>query len=99
MSDLPNNREPEPTGAGPAPPVWRTYPEAIALILRGGTARTGVKVALVVGTLLSAVNQGATILGGHATEATWGRVAVNYLVPYLVASAGYLAAFRVRVRR
>ena len=99
MSDLPNNPEPEPTRVGAAPPVWRTYPEAIALILRGGTARACFKVALVVGTLLSAVNQGATIFGGHATAATWARVAVNYLVPYLVASTGYLAAFRVRDRR
>lgn len=52
--------------------------------------------ALVVGTVLSAVNQGGVVVGGAATTGTWIRVAVNYLVPFLVASVGYLSARRVR---
>ncbi|NUR27742.1 MAG: class I SAM-dependent methyltransferase [Catenulispora sp.] len=52
--------------------------------------------AVVVGTVLSLVNQGEVIAGGGATRGTWVRVAVNYLVPFLVASTGYLSGRRVR---
>ena len=58
--------------------------------------RTAWKVAAVVGTVLSAVNQGSVIFGGHATAATWVRVGVNYLVPFLVSSVGFLSACRDR---
>ncbi len=52
--------------------------------------------ALVVGTILTVVNQGSVIAGGDATVATWIRVVVNYLVPFIVSSIGYLAPFRCR---
>jgi hypothetical protein len=82
--------------ARPRPPVppWSTPFEAVRLILGGVTFRTASRVALVVGTLLSVVNQGAVIVGGDASAATWARVGVNYLVPFTVASIGYLAPFR-----
>lgn len=53
-----------------------------------------VPIALVVGTALSAVNQGGVILAGGATGATWIRVGVNYLVPFLVSSSGFYASQR-----
>jgi hypothetical protein len=80
----------------PVPP-WSSPVEACRLIMRGVTFATGVRVALVVGTILSAVNQGSVIVSGDATAATWVRVGVNYLVPFLVSSIGYLAPFRVRL--
>lgn len=81
----------------PAVPPWSTVPDAVKLILRGVTFRIASRVALIVGTLLSAVNQGSVILGGSATATTAIRVAVNYLVPFTVASIGYLAPFRQRL--
>ena len=75
-------------------PAWRTPRDAIGLILRGVTYRTASRVALVVGTILSTVNQGTVIANGHAVGTTWIRVAVNYMVPYTVASIGYLSPFR-----
>lgn len=68
--------------------------EAVLLVMRGQTARTAFPVAIVVGTVLSLVNQGSTILAGTATTGTWVRVAVNYAVPFIVASIGYLAGRR-----
>lgn len=59
----------------------------------GRTARTATPVAAVVGTVLSAVNQGHLLLDGGDT-ATWIRVGINFLVPYRVASVGYLSAPR-----
>lgn len=66
------------------------------LCLRGATTRTAAPVALVVGTVLSLVNQGHLVFAGTADAATWIRVVVNYLVPFLVASTGFLSARRVR---
>jgi hypothetical protein len=48
-----------------------------------------------VGTLLSVVNQGEVVAAGDAGAGTWVRVAVNYFVPYTVASIGFLSACRV----
>ncbi len=70
--------------------------QAIRLILVGATAHVAFKVALVVGTVLSAANQGAALVDGSATWVTAARVFVNYLVPYMVSSGGYLASFRVQ---
>ncbi len=66
------------------------------MIARGHTFRTGVAVASVVGTFLSGVNEGAVIASGHLDLSTWARIATNYMVPFVVASVGYLAPFRRR---
>lgn len=76
--------------------TWTRPIEGIGLFLRGHTVRTASPVAVVVGTVLSAVNQGAVVVGGDATVGTWLRVAFNYVVPFVVASVGYLSARRVR---
>jgi len=52
------------------------------------------RVALIVGTVLSLINQGSVILGHHATVATWVRVASNYMMPFLVSSIGFFLSQR-----
>lgn len=42
------------------------------------------KVALVVGTCLNLINQGPTVW--HGGEIEWGKLLLNFVVPYLVAS-------------
>lgn len=56
------------------------------------TMRRTTRIALVVGTVLSLINQGGVIFGGRATWVTWVRVGANYLVPFCVSSAGFLTA-------
>jgi hypothetical protein len=80
-------------------PSWRTYSEAAQLWFAPPTLRKTIKIALVVGTLLSLINQGSVIFGGHATVVTWLRVGLNYLVPFCVSSLGYLSATRAREPR
>jgi hypothetical protein len=63
---------------------WSRPSQALALFVRGRTVRAAAPVAVVVGTILSAVNQGDVLLGG-AGPGTWVRVAVNFLVPFCVA--------------
>jgi hypothetical protein len=78
-----------------ATPTWTTFGEAIGLFCRGATLRTAAPVAVVVGTVLSLVNQLHVVVEGDATWVTWVRVAVNYAVPYIVASVGFLSACRM----
>lgn len=82
--------------AGAERPTWSRPGEGLRLFLAGVTVRTAWKVAAVVGTVLSAVNQGSVIVDGKASAATWVRVGVNYLVPFLVSSVGFLSACRDR---
>lgn len=81
------------------PAGWSRPGEALALFLRGYTARTAAPIAVVVGTILSAVNQGHILLAGTADTGTWIRVVINYVVPFTVASIGFLSARRVREER
>ena len=42
------------------------------------------KVALVVGLILNAINQGGALLAMHGVH--WGHVALNFITPYCVAT-------------
>jgi len=75
-------------------PEWRSPAEALRLVLTGHTLRPAGPVALVVGTLLSGVNEGSVLINGEASDVTFIRIAVNYTVPFVVASIGYLLACR-----
>ena len=52
------------------------------------------RIALVVGVILTAINQSGVIASGHATTATWVRCGLNFVVPFLVSDAGLLSARR-----
>ncbi len=69
-------------------------PRLLATVFARPSLSKCIPIALLVGTLLSLVNQGAIIFAGDARPATWLRVAVNYLVPFCVSSAGFLASQR-----
>lgn len=58
-------------------------------------AQSSLRIALVVGSALNLINQGAAILAG--SEVDWFRLLLNYLVPYCVAS--YSAAKKEIIRR
>jgi hypothetical protein len=83
-----------PASAARCPP-WSRPGEAIRLLVGGATLGPCVPVALVVGCVLSAINEGARIASGHAAWTTWLQVGLNFMVPFLVSSYGYLAAARV----
>ena len=77
------------------PGPWSRPGEAARLFARGVTLRPCLPVAAVVGCVLSAINEGARIADGHVGWPTWIQVALNFVVPFLVSSYGYLAAARV----
>lgn len=73
--------------------------EVLCIVGSRRALRRCVPTALVVGTLLSAINQGSVILGGSATGATWIRVAFNVLIPFTVSNVGYCSAVLTPRRR
>lgn len=65
----------------------------IPAVCRPHLPRT-VAVALVVGTVLCAINQLDVLLAGRATGITGLKIALTYLVPFLVANYGIVTASR-----
>ena len=51
-----------------------------------------VTIALLVGTVLFAINQLDVVLGGRATGVVWFKVLLTYLVPFCVSNYGILVA-------
>jgi hypothetical protein len=77
-----------------AAPTWSTPLEALRVVFLRTTLRRTIPIALVVGTILSLINQAGVVFGGEATLVTWLRVGANYLVPFCVSSLGFLSATR-----
>lgn len=68
--------------------------EACAFCLQRRNLRRTLGIAIVVGVLLTVINQGGVLAAGHATTATWVRCGLNFLVPFLVSNAGLLSGRR-----
>ncbi len=73
--------------------------EALAYCVRREHLRRTVRIAFVVGLLLTAVNQGAVIFGGDASTLTWVRSAANFLIPFVVSNIGLLSGRAARSGR
>lgn len=61
-----------------------TVPSLLATMISKPVIANAGRVSLVVGTCLNAINQGPDIWDGRPIE--WGKLLLNYAVPYLVAS-------------
>jgi hypothetical protein len=80
-------------------PTWSTWREAIHVVaFRPHLVRT-IRIALVVGTILFAINQLDVVLRGHATTVLWFKIGLTYLVPFCVSNLGILVATSERRRK
>jgi hypothetical protein len=68
--------------------------EALRICLLPEHLRRTIRIALVVGTILFAINQLDVVLRGDATAGTWLKVGLTYCVPFVVANLGLLAGKR-----
>ena len=68
---------------------------AFRQVLSWPVVRSGLTVAIVVGSILNLINQGEAIWGGASLD--WWKLCLTYCVPYLVASWGAYSAFRRRL--
>lgn len=67
--------------------------------LRDGPAiMSCLRIALVVGTIYTLINQAERLVPEAETAVLWVRVALNFAVPFCVASLGYITARRNAMR-
>lgn len=71
--------------------------EALRICLRPEHLRRTLAIALIVGTILTAINQADVIARGDATLTTWIKAAANYCVPFVVSNLGLLAGRRAEL--
>jgi hypothetical protein len=67
---------------------WRA---AIAYCRRREHLRRTLRIALVVGIVLTSINQLDVILRGDATATTWIKCGMNFVVPFIVSNLGLLS--------
>lgn len=75
-------------------PQWGTWNEAPRVCFHPRNLRLSVTAALLVGTVLFLINQADVVFTGRATGATWIRIGLTYVVPFLVANYGILVGSR-----
>jgi hypothetical protein len=68
--------------------------ETLAPCRQRGNLRRTVRIALVVGCVLTIINQLDVILHGDATSLTGVKIGLNFVVPFIVSNLGVLAAAR-----
>ena len=71
-------------------------PGWIDLALGKGTLKRSLLTALVVGSILTAINQGDVLLAGQTPN--WIKIGLNFFVPYCVATYGAVSAMRAARR-
>ena len=57
-------------------------------LVNGAILLRSLLIAVFVGTILTAINQGNIILDGHFPESLYWKIPLTYCVPFLVATAG-----------
>lgn len=77
-------------GATEPPANHTERPGIVELALSGGAFRRSLLTGAVVGTILTAINQGDVIVAGEAPN--FIKIALTYLVPYCVATYGAVTA-------
>lgn len=65
---------------------------ALGYAISEGVPRRSLRIALAVGSILNLINQGDALFGGALVN--WWKVALTYVVPYLVSTYG-VVAFRM----
>lgn len=81
--------------SAPEPPTpalkGRRLSSALRYCATGERLRRTVGIALVVGVVLTAINQLDVILAGRATAGTAVKCALNFVVPFVVSNLGLLS--------
>lgn len=79
------------------PPTWSSWREALRVCAYPPHLKKTVRIALLVGTILFAINQLVVVLHGRADASVWLRTGLTYLVPFCVSNYGILVATRRRI--
>jgi len=71
-----------------------TLRETVAPCLERANLGRTIRIALVVGCVLTVINQIDVIVRGNATALTGVKVGLNFVVPFIVSNLGVIAATR-----
>ena len=71
-----------------ARPAQSRLTAIVLLCFEPGNLRSSIGAALLVGTVLFLINQADVVFAGRATVATWTKIGLSYLVPFLVSNYG-----------
>ena len=82
--------------AAAEPPRWSTWREMPRVVLHRPHLRKTITIALIVGTVLFAINQLDVVLRGQAGPVVWAKIALTYCVPFVVSNIGILIGTRRR---
>jgi len=82
------------TAASEAEGFERGWRAALAYCWRREHLRRTLRIALVVGVVLTSINQLDVILRGDPTATTWLKCAMNFVVPFIVSNLGLLSGRR-----
>jgi hypothetical protein len=77
-------------------PVWSKWHEALRVIAYPAYLKRTVRIALIFGSVLFAINHLDEVILGHANASVWVKGALTYLVPFSVSNLGVLVASRRR---
>ncbi len=77
-------------------PTSSTWREACRVIVHPAHMRATTHIALMVGTVLFAINRLDVVATGTPSTATWVKSGVTCLVPYVVSNLGVLTATKRR---
>ena len=67
---------------------------ALELAFEGGVVRRALRIALIVGAILIAINHGDALLAGDVDGRRLLKIALTVLVPYCVSTVSSVAAIR-----
>jgi hypothetical protein len=76
-----------------------TVREALRICRQRAHLRRTIRIALVVGTILTLINQLDVIIRGDAETITWVKAGLNYCVPFVVSNLGLLAGKRAELEK
>ena len=73
-------------------PSWSTWREALRIVILPSNLKNTIRIALLVGAILFAINQLDVVLKGKATAFVWFKVGLTFVVPFCVSNLGILVA-------
>lgn len=78
-------------------PLWTKWHEVFRVIVYPPYLRKTLRIALIFGSILFAINHLDEVVSGRATAAVWIKGAMTFLVPFCVSNLGVLVASRRRL--
>ncbi len=73
-------------------PTWTNWQEALRVVVYGPYLKRTLLVALIVGSVLFAINHLDEVLRGQASLTVWTKVVITFFVPFIVSNIGILVA-------